>query len=335
MATAQNLGIGTTTPLDKVHIKGGDLLLENGKVTTVKSGRGRNLLPIAIASVTGLGVLTGGTSNVTATLSGTGSGVQIDIGESITGTQAFVTPISTAKSYGIVVPLGGTRFEARFYDFNGNQNFPDFSIIVYKTGNDAYREYNITIADDTNGISISHGNFGISTAAVDSMRITILVPDTVLIGGGLSNGAGISINLPAHSSVKITNYGKIVGIGGRGGTGESTYSAGSPVGQCLLPIGPGNQGGAGIGTNTKLVVDNYGFIAGGGGGGGGGKTGAGAGANGGGGGAGAGWPIPVGGNNYGLGGNGGYTFVAVAQGGYCPGEYFPCNALGGCCSVNK
>jgi hypothetical protein len=329
-AQAQSVGIGTTVPLDKVHIKDGDLLLENSKFTTVKTGRGRNLAPIAIASVNGSHNLSGGTANVTVS----NFGLWVDIGEDVAGTQAFATAIGSSKLYGVVTPLTGankTKLEVHFFDYNGNENYPAYSLIVYKTGTDAYREYNITIQDDTNGVQISHGNFGISTAAVDSLRITILIPDSVIIGGSSSTGSGIDINLPAHSSVKITNYGKIIGKGGGGGVGEGTYSAGSYVGPCTIYSGAGIQGGSAIATNTKLVVDNYGFIAGAGGGGGGGKKGAVAGANGGGGGAGAGWPIPVSGNGFGFGGSGGSTWNAVAQGGYCQSDPFACSNPAGCC----
>jgi hypothetical protein len=328
-ARAQSIGVGTTAPLDKVHIKDGDLLLENSKFTTVKTGRGRNLAPIAIASVNGNHNLSGGTANVTVS----NFGMWVDIGEDNTGTQAFATAVGSTKLYGVVTPLTGvnkTKLEVRFYDFNGFENFPAYSLIVYKTGTDAYREYNITIADDTNGIELSHGNFGISTAAVDSLRITILIPDSVIIGGGISTGAGILVNLPARSSVKITNYGKIIGRGGSGGVGEGTYAAGAYVGPCGIFSGTGLQGGSAIATNTKLVVDNYGFIAGAGGGGGGGKKGAIAGANGGGGGAGAGWPIGSG-YGFGFGGDGGATWQAVAPGGYCPTDPFACSNPSGCC----
>ena len=332
VAYTQSIGIGTAAPLDKVHIKGGDLLIENGKFTTIKTGRGRNLAPIAIAQVNGSQTLVGGTSNVTVS----NFGMWVDIGEENTGTQAFATAISTGKYYGVVNPLGSpnsTKLEVKFYDFNGNQGFPAYSLIVYKTGSDAYREYNITIVDDTNGINISHGNFGISTAAVDSLRITLLIPDSVIIGGAAYVPGGININLPARSSIKITNHGKIIGIGGRGGGGQGTYSAGSFPGPCFIPGGDGSSGGAAIASSIKVVVDNYGFIAGAGGGGGGGKKGVGAGANGGGGGSGAGWPIPAAATGFsnGFGGDGGSTWVAVMQGNYCPTDPFTCNTPGGCC----
>ncbi|MES2777772.1 MAG: hypothetical protein V4722_26570 [Bacteroidota bacterium] len=329
-ARSQSVGIGTAIPQDKVHIKDGDLLLENSKFTTVKTGRGRNLAPIAIASINGSHVLSGGTANVTVS----NFGITVDIGEDNAGTQAFATAVGSVKFFGVVTPLTGannTKLDVHFYDANGNEGYPAYSLIVYKTGTDAYREYNITIQSDTNGIDISHGNFGISTAAVDSLRITILIPNTVTIGGGSSTGSGININLPARSSVKITNYGKIIGRGGSGGVGEGTYAAGAYVGPCGIFSGAGLQGGSGISTNTKVVVDNYGFIAGAGGGGGGGKKGGVAGANGGGGGAGAGWPIPAGVNGFGVGGSGGSTWLSVSQGGYCPSDPFACNNPAGCC----
>jgi hypothetical protein len=326
----QSIGIGTQSPLDKVHIKDGDLLLENSKFTTTKTGRGRNLAPIAIVSVNGSHNLSGGTSNVTVS----NFGITVDIGEDNTGTQAFATAVGSTKAYAIITPGTGannTKLDVHFYDFNGNEYYPAYSLIVYKTGTDAYREYNITISSDTNGIQISHGNFGISTAAVDSLRIVITIQNSVTIGGHSSTGSAIDINLPSHSSVKIINYGKIIGKGGRGGGGEGTNGSGSYAGPCTIANPAGLQGGSAIATNTKVVVDNYGFIAGGGGGGGGGKKGAVATANGGGGGAGAGWPIPVTGYGFGFGGDGGGTWNGVAQGGYCQGEFFPCNVPGGCC----
>lgn len=329
---AQSIGVGTTAPLDKLHIANGDLLLENGKFTTTKTGRGRNLAPIAIASVSANGNLVGGTGNVAAS----GFGTIVDIGEDNAGTQAFATAISaTQKLYGVVNPMAApnnTKIEVKFYDFNGFQYYPAYSLIVYKTGTDAYREYNITLKDNANGVVITHGTYGISTAAVDSISINILIPDTVLIGGGSSTGAAITINgLPAKASVKITNRGKIVGMGGSGSSGDGTYSVNGFQGSCYINGGPGFQGGSAIVTATKIIVDNYGFIAGGGGGGGGGKRGAATNANGGGGGAGAGWPIPAAGSGgFGDGGRGGGTWFAVGQGGSCA-VFTTCNNPSGCC----
>lgn len=318
--------------MDKFHIKDGDLLLENAKFTTVKTGRGRNLAPIAIASVSASGLLTGGTSNVTVS----NYGQWVDIGEENKGVQAIVTPVSsTIKAYPVVNLLGApnnTKIEVKFYDFNGYQYYPGYSMVVYKTGTDAYREYNITMADDTNGVVITHGNFGISTAAVDSLRITILVPDSVTIGGSGLNGAGITFSgLPASTSIKITNYGKILGMGGQGGRGGGTYA--SYQGGCSITEGVGYTGGSAILTNNKLIVDNYGFIGAGGGGGGGGKKGAVSQANGGGGGAGAGWPIGSGtpSNGYGNGGSGGVTAYAVSQGNECSFGNTCTSSIGCCC----
>ena len=330
---AQNIGIGTSAPQEKLHIKDGDVLLENGKFITTKTGRGRNLLPIAVASVSAgnNAALTGGTTNVTVS----NYGRWVDIGEDNKGVQAFVTPVSTTeKAYPVITLLpapNNTKIEVRFYEWHGYQVYPGYNIVVYKTGTDAYREYNITLADDTNGVVITNGAFGISTAAVDSLRITVNVPDTVLIGGGGGYGAGITFTgLPKSTSIKVNNYGKIVGIGGKGGSGGGTYGSGSYQGGCNVTAGEGWYGGPALLTDAlKIVVDNYGFIAGGGGGGGGGKAGSSSGANGGGGGAGAGWPIPSSSSLVGGGGNGGVIANAVAQGNYC----YPnlCNDPTGCC----
>ncbi|MEO6404398.1 MAG: hypothetical protein ABIY51_15620 [Ferruginibacter sp.] len=256
--------------------------------------------------------------------------------KNITGVQAFVTAMgNNVKAFGGVTALSApnnTKFEVKFWDYNGNQTLCAYSFIAYKTGNDAYREYAITIRKDTNGIKIAHGNFGISTAAVDSLRITILIPDTVIIGGGTYNTSGAAIiteGLPARTSIKITNYGKIVGIGSQGSSGESSFAAGSYQGACTLTGTVGINGGNAIASSVKIVVDNYGFIAGGGGGGGAGKSGAAASANGCGGGVGAGWPVLNATVGFGAVGVGGSSAVAVAQGGTCG---FPnCKTSGGCC----
>lgn len=95
----------------------------------------------------------------------------------------------------------------------------------------------------------------------DAMDITVIVNADVTVAG-LTTG-----DMPGNpnTKIKIVNYGKIYGLGGKGGDGG--VFSGTPA----SPNGrPGERGGAAITTvNFDISIENYGEIYGGGGGGGG------------------------------------------------------------------
>jgi hypothetical protein len=109
----------------------------------------------------------------------------------------------------------------------------------------------------------------------------------LLIAAGvtLTGSSALSFtSLPHDATIRILNYGSILGSGGGGGIGGTGQS-----GSCIRNAGPGSPGGSAIVTRfgVSITIENYGFIAaGGGGGGGGGRNVAGEFGGGGGGGAG-------------------------------------------------
>jgi hypothetical protein len=131
---------------------------------------------------------------------------------------------------------------------------------------------------------------------------------TIVIDPGVIISNGITFTMPSQNTykIKIINRGGIYGTGGGGGQGAS-----GQAGSCQIAVSPGQPGGHAIWSTAglKVVIDNYGIIAGGGGGGGGGGR-----VNtdqyGGGGGGGA-------GSNIGTGGTGGGTTFS--------GTFIPCH----------
>lgn len=110
--------------------------------------------------------------------------------------------------------------------------------------------------------------------------VVLIAADVTITGSAALTFA----SFPHDASVRILNYGSIIGSGGVGGIGATGQS-----GSCIRNAGAGNSGGSAIATRfgVSITVENYGFIAaGGGGGGGGGRNVAGEFGGGGGGGAG-------------------------------------------------
>lgn len=334
-AQTGNVGIGTNSPKEKLHIAGGNVLIEDGIVSRSSTGATKDLLPIAIATIGGTGVVTDGTTNVTCVKDGTA--FLVDIGEKNTNCQLFLTLLpGVATRYEIFKMTGvnDTKFRILLYN-NTTQVNNSFSIVVFKAGNDPLHEYNITVASNVNGLRIGHGFHGIDAFGVDSVTINITINANVMIGGpdpDTTNsaylGAIVISDIPCPAKITITNFGQIVGRGGRGGRGGSTYQNNSEVtgAICGVSAGQGFGGGDAIITSKKITVINHGFIAGGGGGGGGGKSLATAGSNGGGGGTGAGWPLSAG-------GQGGANFYGAGALDNCPpgGQVAGCGTLACCC----
>ena len=102
----------------------------------------------------------------------------------------------------------------------------------------------------------------------------------VRIAAGVTLMGDTALNfssIPFLASIKIVNYGNVLGSGGDGGRGNVINGTiNCATGPCYLApfFGPndGKKGGSAIATKTGVTiqVDNYGFVAGGGGGGGGG-----------------------------------------------------------------
>lgn len=333
LAQTGNVGIGTNSPKEKLHIAGGNVLIEDGIVSRSSTGVKKDLLPVAIATIGANGVVTGGTTNVSCTKNGTE--FIVDIGEKNNDCQVFISLLpGVASSYDVFKMTGADDTKLRIIIYNNTTPVSaSFNLLVFKAGNDPLHEYNITISANTNDLRIAHGFDGIDAYGVDSVTINVTILANVIIGGpdpdtALGYDGAINIvNIPCPAKITINNFGKIVGRGGRGGRGGGTYLVNSPnMNNCGIAAGQGLNGGHAIYTDKKITVNNYGFIAGGGGGGGGGKSLATSGANGGGGGTGAGWPLTAG-------GQGGSTFYSTGPLSSCPpgGQLAGCGTLPCCC----
>lgn len=334
LAQSGNVGIGTNSPQQKLHIAGGNVLIEDGIVSRSSTGATKDLLPVAIATIGSNGVVTGGTTNVTCTKNG--NDFIVDIGKKNNDCQAFISLLpSVAVTYAVFKMTGNDDSKLRIVLYNNNDvavSAP-FNLLVFKAGNDPHHEYNITVATNVNALRIGHGYHGIVAYGVDSVTINITILSDVTIGGpdpDTANGftGAISIiDIPCPAKITINNHGRIIGRGGRGGSGGGTYQSNSPnTSACSIAAGMGQAGGHAIYTEKKVTVNNYGFMAGGGGGGGGGKANSTSGANGGGGGTGAGWPLSPGGQR-------GSSFYGANAFGNCPpgGQFTGCLSVACCC----
>jgi hypothetical protein len=265
-----------------------------------------------------------------------GTDFLVDIGEKTANCQAFISLLPGGATRYEVFKLTGnndTKFRIRLYN-NTTPIHGAFNMIVFKAGNDPLHEYDITIASNMNGVRIGHGFHGIDAYGVDSITINITILANVVIGGpdpdtsAGESGSIVIANIPCPAKITINNHGRIIGRGGRGGSGGGTYlstSQGTNV-NCGIDAGFARPGGNAIETSKKITVNNYGFIAGGGGGGGGGKSLSTTGSNGGGGGTGAGWPLEPG-------GMGGRSYYAAGPLENCPpgGTTVGCGTSACCC----
>ena len=157
-----------------------------------------------------------------------------------------------------------------------------------------------------------------------SRKFVIVVSNGVMIKGGLRPTPFVPIprpsidfsTMPSTATIKIINYGNILGLGGSGGNGAT--GDGLVHGSCFnvtQPAADGASGGNAVDTKPgiKVTIDNYGIVAGGaGGGGGGGRTAIGQYGGGGGGGASYGYP----------GKGGGYVTQTCSQFGCGPCAHF-------------
>ena len=117
-------------------------------------------------------------------------------------------------------------------------------------------------------ISSNQTNANLRTLAVNAgwnqaSRVVATIAGGVTIS---SNGTGtpaLTINGSFPGGVELVNSGVIVGMGGAGGRGSSTFAS-PPAGQ------PGLSGGLALSVSTAVTITNNNTIAGGGGGGGGG-----------------------------------------------------------------
>jgi hypothetical protein len=330
-----NVGVGTNSPVEKLHIAGGNVLIEDGILARTSTGAKKDLLPIAIATISATGVVTDGTANVTCTKDG--NDFIVDIGEKNNNCQTFISLLpGTAVRYNVFKLTGAndTKFRIELFSAANVQVNANFSMLVFKAGNDPLREYNITIATNMNGVRIAHGFQGIDAFGVDSITINITILAGVIVGGldpeTAPGGYSAAINIadiPCPAKITINNFGQIVGRGGRGGRGGGTYMSNTPnTNACIPEPGAGQPGGDAIYTQKKVTVNNQGYMAGGGGGGGGGKALGTPGTNGGGGGTGAGWPLVAG-------GQGGSNLYSGDPLDNCPpgGQLSGCLSASSCC----
>ncbi|KVP75359.1 putative Ig domain-containing protein [Burkholderia ubonensis] len=146
---------------------------------------------------------------------------------------------------------------------------PSFSIVASYKGKNGTQLYSVAVQpaffDFNPTIASSTTNYNLRTAAVAAgwdgvhpLRASVTINAGVYVGSSytathaFTTGSGF----PTGSTLKLTNYGSIVGKGGDGGN----YSSG------------GSNGGPALYAQVPIAIANYGTIAGGGGGGGGSNT---------------------------------------------------------------
>lgn len=197
--------------------------------------------------------------------------------------------LSSAQRNAIVNPADGLHI------YNKDEKCLNYYDSVFSTWNcycvtDTCRSVTITLSS---GCGVDFYN-SYAAGQPAARKYVVLIPPGVTITGCSTASAALSfLNLPGNASIKIINYGSILGAGGNGGKGASSQST-SP---CSFVNGTaGSPGGDAIASKPGLTitVKNYGLIAGGGGGGGGG-------------GAVNGPPYPCGGGGGGGAGSGGGT----------------------------
>ncbi|MDX5370595.1 MAG: hypothetical protein LPL29_14590 [Alphaproteobacteria bacterium] len=96
----------------------------------------------------------------------------------------------------------------------------------------------------------------------DPIVVNLTVGDGIVVYASSPSTYAMTIDLPAGSLVKLTNYGSIIGCGGAGGAGGGHAVNGSN----------GSAGGPALFTANDMTLNNQGTIGGGGGGGGGGGS---------------------------------------------------------------
>ena len=199
LAQNGNVGIGTNSPQQKLHVAGGNVLIEDGIVTRSATGVGKDLLPVAIATIGSNGVVTGGTTNVSCTKDG--NEFIVDIGKKNNDCQAFISLLpGIATRYEVFKMTGSndTKLRIILYNSNNVEVSSGFNLLVFKAGNDPHHEYNITVATNVNALRIGHGYHGIVAYGVDSITINITILSDVTIGGpdpDTANGITGSISI--------------------------------------------------------------------------------------------------------------------------------------------
>ena len=261
-AFSQNVGIGTSDPKNKLHVAGG--LRLDTLVHANDSGILRHDKNGAVSSLR----FTGSNTDVLrgdGTFGPGGSGG----GTTVTGVQFPL--MTTAERDAIVNPANGLHI------FNTDEeclNYYNNIFNVWVSYCDDVKKV-VTIKISADAIAVDFSNLYAKNYPGTKNFIVIIQPGVTLISGGISNQF-ITIpfpalgffGMPAGSSVKIINYGNIVGFGGAGGNGAYGQT-GDP---CIGNATSGINGGDAIGTSSAVntTIENYGVIGGGGGGGGGG-----------------------------------------------------------------
>ncbi|MEO5946402.1 MAG: hypothetical protein ABIP79_06260 [Chitinophagaceae bacterium] len=143
---------------------------------------------------------------------------------------------------------------------DGVKNFVTIKITANASAIDFYNTYAKNYPGTKNFIIIVQSGVTLASGGTFIPGIGLVIPIPALTFTGMASG----------TSIKIINYGNIVGATGSGGNGPKVGA--NSFNDCAYDAANGNAGGDAIGTTAgiSITVDNYGIIAGGGGGGGGG-----------------------------------------------------------------
>ncbi|KVP39685.1 putative Ig domain-containing protein [Burkholderia ubonensis] len=141
---------------------------------------------------------------------------------------------------------------------------PSFSIVAAYKGKEGTQQYSMSVQpaffDFNPTITASTTNYKLSDAAVAAgwdgvrpLRASVTINSGVYVGASYTGSYAFSTGsgFPVGSTLKLTNYGTVVGKGGDGGS----YGSG------------GGNGGPALYAAYPITIANYGTIAGGGGGG--------------------------------------------------------------------
>ena len=308
-ATAQNVGVGTTSPKNKLHVAGGlrvDTLANNGDKGLLQHDQNGAVSSLEF------------TGNANEVLKGDGTFGSIS---GSGGTMGLFQNLTTEQRDAIVSPPNGLHI------FNTDDhclNFYDAAFQVWNSYCDnGNKVITIKISQDILGGIDFYNTYAKNHPNAREFSV-IIDPGVNVVSGGYATSAFVGGTIPLAAisffampvgtqfAIKIVNRGNIVGNGGAGGFG----ARGQNTESCVANAGNGDQGGVAILTtpDVKITIENYGIISGGGGGGGGGGR-----------------------NNlgeYGGGGGGGATFGPGGIGGG-PTTYLSLGGLPGSCLTSS